>query len=162
MLARIAIRGPRARAGALPMIRRMDDTRKDALPLQIRAASSQRPISPHVKIYKFPVAALSSIANRVTGCLLSIGCAGVGAAAMFIDCNVPALIEVAKVSAPAVIPAVKLMVAFPLTYHYIAGVRHLVWDYTLKGLDIKSMEMSSYLVFGSSAAISLALATVSF
>ncbi len=37
-----------------------------------------RPISPHVNIYKFPVPAISSITNRVTGTALSVGeyCSG--------------------------------------------------------------------------------------
>ncbi len=38
-----------------------------------------RPVSPHVTIYAFPAAALSSITNRVTGCALSFGAAGLGA-----------------------------------------------------------------------------------
>jgi succinate dehydrogenase/fumarate reductase cytochrome b subunit len=38
-----------------------------------------RPVSPHVTIYAFPVGALSSITNRVTGCALSFGAAGLGA-----------------------------------------------------------------------------------
>lgn len=38
-----------------------------------------RPVSPHVTIYAFPVTAVSSITNRVTGCALSVGCAGLGA-----------------------------------------------------------------------------------
>ena len=44
-----------------------------------RMKASGRPVSPHVTIYAFPVTALSSITNRVTGCLLSVGCAGLGA-----------------------------------------------------------------------------------
>jgi succinate dehydrogenase (ubiquinone) cytochrome b560 subunit len=38
-----------------------------------------RPVSPHVTIYAFPVGALSSITNRVMGCALSFGAAGLGA-----------------------------------------------------------------------------------
>jgi len=36
-------------------------------------AKKGRPISPHVEIYKFPPAALTSITNRVTGVMLSVG-----------------------------------------------------------------------------------------
>ena len=32
-----------------------------------------RPVSPHVTIYKFPVGAITSITNRVTGVALTIG-----------------------------------------------------------------------------------------
>lgn len=38
-----------------------------------RQAKKGRHVSPHVAIYKFPVAALSSISNRVTGVILSAG-----------------------------------------------------------------------------------------
>lgn len=38
-----------------------------------RQAKKGRPVSPHVAIYKFPVVALSSISNRVTGVILSAG-----------------------------------------------------------------------------------------
>jgi hypothetical protein len=38
-----------------------------------KQAAKGRPVSPHVTIYKFPVAALSSITNRVTGVALSAG-----------------------------------------------------------------------------------------
>jgi len=42
-----------------------------------------RPVSPHVTIYAFPVTALSSITNRVTGAALTAGTTGIGAAALF-------------------------------------------------------------------------------
>jgi hypothetical protein len=38
-----------------------------------KQAKLGRPVSPHVEIYKFPPAALSSIANRITGVALSAG-----------------------------------------------------------------------------------------
>lgn len=37
-----------------------------------------RPVSPHLTIYAFPVGALSSITNRVTGCALAVGAGGLG------------------------------------------------------------------------------------
>lgn len=38
-----------------------------------KQAKKGRPVSPHVTIYKFPLVALSSITNRVTGVILSGG-----------------------------------------------------------------------------------------
>lgn len=38
-----------------------------------RQAKTGRPLSPHVTIYAFPAAALTSIANRVTGVALVVG-----------------------------------------------------------------------------------------
>jgi hypothetical protein len=38
-----------------------------------KQAKKGRPVSPHVTIYKFPVVAISSITNRVTGVALTAG-----------------------------------------------------------------------------------------
>jgi len=38
-----------------------------------RQANKGRFVSPHLTIYKFPITALSSITNRVTGVLLTVG-----------------------------------------------------------------------------------------
>ena len=38
-----------------------------------RQAKKGRFVSPHLTIYKFPITALSSITNRVTGVLLTVG-----------------------------------------------------------------------------------------
>merc|ERR1719267_432488 len=59
-----------------------------------RMAKTGRPVSPHVQIFAFPIAAISSITNRVSG----------------------------------VAPLAKFVVAFPLVYHYLGGVRHVIWD----------------------------------
>jgi succinate dehydrogenase (ubiquinone) cytochrome b560 subunit len=48
-------------------------SKSDELSYTERQTKLGRPVSPHVTVYKFPVAALSSIANRVTGVGLSAG-----------------------------------------------------------------------------------------
>ena len=48
--------------------------------------------------------------------------------------------------------------AFPLVYHYVGGLRHVVWDRSPEMLTNESVEKTSYVVFGGSAVISLALA----
>merc|ERR1719223_1193039 len=45
-----------------------------------RMKKTQRPVSPHVTIYAFPITALTSITNRVTGVALSVGAVGLGTA----------------------------------------------------------------------------------
>ena len=39
-----------------------------------RQAKLNRPVSPHVTIYAFPIVSISSITNRVTGVMLSSKC----------------------------------------------------------------------------------------
>lgn len=55
--------------------------------------------------------------------------------------------------------AAKFSVAFPLLYHYLGGVRHLVWDHMPEQtLDNEKVEQSSYLLFGVSTTLSALLA----
>ena len=116
-----------------------------------------RPISPHVTIYSFPVPALSSITNRATGVALSVGVMGMSFVALGGGCDIPSYVESVKVSVPMVMPVLKMLVAFPLVYHTVAGVRHLYWDKTAKGLDLDSVEKSSKVVIAASGLLTLVL-----
>jgi len=121
----------------------------------------ERPISPHVTIYAFPVAALSSITNRATGVALSVGIVGASFAALGGACDIPTYTAALQLNAPFIVPVLKFGFAFPLTYHYLAGLRHIYWDTTAKALDIKSVEVSSQALFGAAGVLSVILAFVS-
>jgi succinate dehydrogenase (ubiquinone) cytochrome b560 subunit len=118
---------------------------------------SGRPISPHVTIYKFPVPALTSITFRATGVALTAGITGAAAMGM-LGADVPAMWDSLKVGAPALVPVAKMLVAFPLVYHFVGGLRHLYWDATAKMLDIQSVDQLSYAMVGVSVVLTLLLA----
>lgn len=86
----------------------------------------ERPISPHVTIYNFPITALTSITNRATGVGMSVGVIGMSMVALGGGCDIPAYVESIKVAAPMVMPLLKMVVAFPIVYHTAAGARHMV------------------------------------
>jgi succinate dehydrogenase (ubiquinone) cytochrome b560 subunit len=117
-----------------------------------------RPVSPHVTIYAFPVTAISSITNRATGMALSVGCAGLGvieltggsgAAMSFMESLGSSSLWIA---APA-----KFCVAFPLSYHYLGGLRHWAWDRNPDMLTNEDTLKSSYALLGCSLVISSTL-----
>jgi succinate dehydrogenase (ubiquinone) cytochrome b560 subunit len=120
-----------------------------------RQNKTGRPVSPHVTIYAFPVAALSSIVNRVTGVCLTIGTSGIGAMAL-------AGMDVAEVAAtigssPVGVVA-KFAVAFPLVYHYSGGFRHILWDKSPEMLTNEGVEKASYILVGFSTVVSAGVA----
>mmetsp|Transcript_29693 Transcript_29693/g.64833 ORF Transcript_29693/g.64833 Transcript_29693/m.64833 type:complete len:199 (-) Transcript_29693:164-760(-) len=124
--------------------------------------TAKRPMSPSIfgatdwmPHYKFPVAAIASITSRVTGVMLSFGVAGIGATALVGD--VGAVVATIK-SYPMLLPPTKFIISYPFVYHMFAGFRHLYWDYTCKALDLKSLDMTTYALLGSSFAVSGALA----
>ncbi|GMH84224.1 hypothetical protein TL16_g09855 [Triparma laevis f. inornata] len=105
------------------------------------------PVSPHVMIYAFPVVALSSITVRITGVALWGGMAGV--AAMSLCGGDPAMLAASIGESSLSIPA-KFCVAFPLSYHFIGGVRHAYWDATPEAVTNEAVEKASYAVAGGS------------
>lgn len=90
-----------------------------------RQAATGRPVSPHLTIYKFPVAAISSISTRITGVAMTAGVAGIGGLAL-VGADVPAVVAAFQTSCPALVPVAKACVAFPLSYHYLSALRHTV------------------------------------
>ncbi|NDE90179.1 MAG: succinate dehydrogenase, cytochrome b556 subunit [Alphaproteobacteria bacterium] len=90
--------------------------------------SRPRPLSPHLQIYRLPLAAITSITHRATGVALSVGAvvlvAWLYAAANSAECF-------AQFQSILVSPLGLFCMAgwsLALFYHLCAGVRHLVWD----------------------------------
>ena len=116
--------------------------------------SDNRPLSPHLQIYKLPLTALTSITHRITGSALALGLVLVvywlAAAATG---------PVAYAQAQAVLGSflgqvVLFLFTFALFYHLANGIRHLVWD-TGTALDLESARLGSYLVLGAAAVLTV-------
>jgi succinate dehydrogenase / fumarate reductase cytochrome b subunit len=104
----------------------------------------ERPISPHLSIYRRQINMVMSIVHRVTGGALYIGtlllAAWLVAAAM-------GQREFAIVNGLFAHPLgllVLLGYSWALIHHMLGGVRHLIWD-SGQGLDIKSVNGLSWL-----------------
>ena len=120
---------------------------------------SGRPLAPHVMNYAGPVAAISSITNRITGGALSVGLSGMGVLSL-VGSDVGAVM--ASVGNSGVGPLAKFTVAFPLVYHYMGGVRHLVWDFFPETVNNEQCVTSSYALGGVALVASTGLAFASF
>lgn len=120
-------------------------------------------LKPH---YSFPVAAISSITNRMTGLTLSGELMLLSLVAYFGD--VGAFLNAIKAFTPLLVTA-KLAVAFPATYHFLAAVRHFYWDYGKhssmaekdSSVDLDHVGSSSYAVLYGSLGIAAVLALYS-
>lgn len=116
--------------------------------------------------YKMPWGALSSIANRATGTAMSVGFAAAGYVALTGD--LPSALAALRADLPAAAFAARLVVSYPLVYHYLGAARHFVWDLHKIGdqadknslLEVPKVERSSKLLFASSAVLGLLLAAV--
>ena len=101
-------------------------------------------VSPHVQIYKFPITAISSITNRVTGLGITGMYIGLGSSLLF-NKNVLELYDKAQQPAKTII---NYTVLFPNIYHTFGGIRHFVWDKYPKYLTNVKVQNSSIAIFG--------------
>ncbi|GMF62935.1 unnamed protein product [Phytophthora fragariaefolia] len=120
-------------------------------------AALGRPISPHVEIYKFPVTAISSIANRFSAMGMSFAFVG-GSALGFVGADVPALIHLAQDSIPLFAPLSKMLVAFPVSYHVLCAARHSLWTYKPELINNADGPTSCYAIFAASGVVTLGAA----
>ena len=91
-------------------------------------ANLERPLSPHLQIYRWPLAMAISILHRITGVALAVGAVlmvmiivAVAAGPQFYEAIHSLLItKVGK--------AFLFLWTFALFLHLFNGIRHLVWD----------------------------------
>ena len=113
---------------------------------------TQRPLSPHLQIYKPQLTSVLSITHRGTGIFLTIG-------AFFLSgwlwtlANSPELFTRLQTYLAAWYGQCLLYAfVFSLYFHLGNGIRHLFWDIGL-GFDIKTVYRSGYAVVLSSLAL---------
>lgn len=109
------------------------------------SGSVERPLSPHLQVYRPQLTSVLSITHRATGVFLSLGSvllaiwlvsAAVGADAF--DC-------VNDIVGAWYGQILLLGWSYALFYHLCNGVRHLFWDAGL-GLELKTAYVSGYAV----------------
>lgn len=124
-------------------------------------AAQQRPLSPHLTVYKLPLAARLSVLHRGTGVFLSLAAFGLVAwllAAAGTEADYARFMELAR-TWPARLLA--LGAIFSLALHFFTGLRHLLWDIGW-GLELKSTLASNWAVVLLAGAGTVALAWLAF
>lgn len=114
-----------------------------------------RPMSPNIQIYRPQLTSVLSIANRMTGLLLSIGTVGL-VGWLMAAASGPRSFAVAQAiifSWPGQIVLFGFTFAFFL--HLCGGIRHLIWD-TVHGFDLRSIYASGWAVVAASIMLTLA------
>ncbi|XP_029435351.1 succinate dehydrogenase cytochrome b560 subunit, mitochondrial [Rhinatrema bivittatum] len=122
---------------------------------------SNRPMSPHVTIYRWSLPMMMSITHRGTGIAMSAGVSLFGLAALSLPGDYASYLELIKSFSfgPMFLCSLKFILTFPLMYHTWNGVRHLAWDMG-KGFKIPQVYQSAYIVLALTMLSTVAIATM--
>lgn len=125
------------------------------------ATKSNRPLSPHLQIYKPIPTMMMSIVHRITG------------AALYVGTLLLAWWLIAAASGPNAYATVEWfmgsiigrLILFGYTWavihHMLGGIRHLIWD-TINGLEPAEREMLALATLVGSVAFTLILWTIGY
>ncbi|MCU0817205.1 MAG: succinate dehydrogenase, cytochrome b556 subunit [Cypionkella sp.] len=114
----------------------------------------ERPLSPHLQIYRWQVPMLTSILTRITGNGLIVGTL-LAVWWLLAAATSPEYFALAN----AVVTSwfgdlVFALSAWALWYHFLAGLRHLYYD-AGKGLDIPTAEKLGWACIGGSVVLTV-------
>lgn len=113
-----------------------------------------RPLSPHLQIYRLPLTAITSILTRITGNALLVG-ALLLVWWLLAAATGPEAYAVANAVVTSWLGKLVLIGSlWALYYHGLAGIRHLVWDMGW-GLDIATAEKLGWGVIAGSAVLTV-------
>lgn len=104
-----------------------------------------KPLSPHLQVYRLPLLALLSIANRITGVALSVVLILLPfyllAAAVNPECFIWMQTHLASWYGRLLL----FLSTVAFAYHTLNGIRHMIWD-AGKNLAVEDAEMSGKLL----------------
>lgn len=117
-------------------------------------ASRQRPLSPHLQVYRWQVQMVTSILHRATGVLLSVGALLIAAAVLALLAG-PEAWEWTRNVAASIPGLVFLFVwVWAFAFHLLNGIRHLVEDFGL-ACEIPAFVMTSWIAVIGSVVLTL-------
>lgn len=106
---------------------------------------SNRPLSPHLQIYKLPMLAKLSISHRATGAALSIGAFALPIVLLSIATGGDLYNLVIEHITAWYGQVLLILVSVAIVYHLLNGIRHMLWDVGY-GFELKSADRSGILV----------------
>lgn len=121
----------------------------------------QRPLSPHLQVYRWQISNTLSILHRLTGVALAAGAAVLVAWLLAIASGPAAFLRFAAVLRSIPGQLLLLGVTFAFCYHLANGVRHLAWDAGY-GFDKHTARKSGAAVVATAAVLTIAIWVAAF
>ncbi len=109
-------------------------------------ANRERPLSPHLQVYRWQITMTMSILHRTTGIILVVGAFALAWWLLAVAAGGQAYADAAACLASPLGMIVLFGFSLALVYHLLNGIRHLLWDAGW-GFEIPEVYRSGYTVF---------------
>ncbi len=117
-------------------------------------STQNRPLSPHLDVYKLPLTGLISITHRITGVGLSVGTLLLACWLMAAATGAESYATINGFLGSWVGMLLMFLWSFAFFFHLCNGIRHLIWD-TGRGLDLADVEKSAKFVLIATAVLTV-------
>ena len=119
------------------------------------AGAPERPLSPHLQIYRPQITSVLSIAHRATGVVLSLGTALL-VAWLVAAASGPETFAAARACAGSWLGILGLFgFSLCLVYHLLNGIRHLFWDIG-RGFELRTVTLTGWAVVAATVVLTAA------
>ena len=115
---------------------------------------AERPLSPHLQIYRPMLTMMMSIAHRITGASLAVGFALLTWWLVAVSLGPEAYALVDAFFGSLIGRLLLFLFTGALIHHMLGGIRHLIWD-TGRGLDKVSIEVFAWATLISSIVLTV-------
>ena len=120
-----------------------------------------RPLSPHIQIYKWQITSLMSIAHRITGIILipalMLLIAWLGCIAMGQSCYD----DFIMICSHPICPAILIGFIFCFLFYSFNNIRHIFWDFG-KGFELRDAKHWAWVIIYLSFLATAVIGTVLF
>lgn len=111
---------------------------------------NNRPISPHLSIYKFQITSMLSSFHRITGAFIAVSVCLFIFLMKLVTFNatiyvIYSLNDYINTLSNWIVISFLFSILFSLYYHLYNGIRHLIWD-SGSGFEIKQVYSSGYFI----------------
>jgi succinate dehydrogenase / fumarate reductase cytochrome b subunit len=119
------------------------------------SSSRRRPRSPNIQLYRPQLTSVLSIANRLTGMLLSVAAVALVSWLLAAAAGPETYAVVQGAIASWIGQVILFLCTFAFFLHLCGGIRHLVWD-TVHGFELRSIYISGWSVVAASVVLTVA------
>ena len=112
-------------------------------------STPDRPLSPHLSVYRWPITMTLSILHRGTGIAMSVGLIVLAAWLVAAASGADQYTQINALLSTLVGRLLLIGWSFAFFYHLANGIRHLVWD-TGRGLEKHQANASAWFVLAAS------------